>query len=127
MLQQLLLMRSFAGNVPTGRTVTETAGPEKLTVLLIDDNDEFRNYLKNNLSAGYKLSKHPTARRAGRKPWLPIPRSSSAILICPEWMELHFAGNCSLIKGLTYPGDIAHCLNGDDNQLKGLETGASDI
>ena len=40
---------------PWAMCVTETRGPEKLPVLLIEDNEEFRNYLKNNLSTGYKI------------------------------------------------------------------------
>ncbi|MHA4844575.1 hybrid sensor histidine kinase/response regulator [Flavitalea antarctica] len=110
-----------------GRSISETAGPEKLPVLIVEDNEEFRNYLKNNLSAGYKIIEASNGKEGWQKALASHPKIIVSDVNMPGMDGITLCRKLQSDKRTKHiPIILLTALNGDENQLEGLETGASD-
>jgi len=104
-----------------------TPGPDMLTVLLVEDNDDFRYYLKDNLKAYYKILEAAD----GKEGWLRVLSGHPDVIVSdismPHMDGIELSKKIKLDKRTNHiPIILLTALTGDAYQLKGLETGASD-
>jgi signal transduction histidine kinase/ligand-binding sensor domain-containing protein/CheY-like chemotaxis protein/AraC-like DNA-binding protein len=96
-------------------------------VLLVEDDDDFRFYLKDNLQSFYKIIEASN----GKEGWQKVLSSHPQLVVSDISMP-YFSGIelCSKIKSDKrtnhIPVMLLTALTGKENQLLGLETGAND-
>ncbi|GGH72633.1 hybrid sensor histidine kinase/response regulator [Filimonas zeae] len=105
-------------NIPEG---------ERLTVLLVEDSEDYRSFLKSQLSRYYKV----VEAADGREGWQKALQCHPQVIVSDINMP-HIDG-ITLSKKIRGDKRTAHipiilltALTGDANQLQGLQTGASD-
>jgi len=97
------------------------------TILLVEDNEDFRFYLKDNLSAYYRVVEASN----GKDGWQKVLSAHPQLVVSDISMP-HVSGTelCKKIKADKrtnhIPVILLTALAGEDNQLIGLGTGASD-
>ncbi|HZY35027.1 MAG TPA: two-component regulator propeller domain-containing protein [Mucilaginibacter sp.] len=100
---------------------------KKPTILLVEDNDDFRFYIKDNLKACFNIIEAENGKKGWQKALAQHPNLVVSDISMPE-----MNGNdlCLKIKNdkrtSHIPVILLTALTGEDQQLKGLETGASD-
>lgn len=100
---------------------------EKFTVLLIEDNTDFRQYLRDNLSPYYKI----VEAADGKEGWQKVLSSHPQVIVSDINMPgMDGISLCRKIKAdkrtSHIPVLLLTAVTGDANQLRGLSTGASD-
>jgi len=101
---------------------------KKQTILLVEDNEDFRFYLKDNLKEFYHVIEAPNGRAGWQKVLAMHPDLVVSDISMPlmDGIEL-----CKKIKKdqrtRQIPVILLTAMMGDDNHLKGLETGATDF
>jgi signal transduction histidine kinase/ligand-binding sensor domain-containing protein/AraC-like DNA-binding protein len=100
---------------------------EKLTILIIEDNEDFRSYLKDSLKPWYKIVEAANGKEGWQKALSTHPKVIVSDINMPAMDGI------TLCKKLKWDKRTAHipvilltALTGDSHQLKGLKTGASD-
>jgi signal transduction histidine kinase/ligand-binding sensor domain-containing protein/DNA-binding response OmpR family regulator len=100
---------------------------KKLTVLLVEDNDDFRFYLKDNLSEHFHIVEATNGREGWQKTLALHPNLVVSDISMPEMTGIDL---CQKIRNdkrtLHIPVVLLTALTGEEQQLKGLETGAND-
>ncbi len=108
-------------------TVTPSTANKKPVILIVEDNEDFRFYLKDNLKEYYTIveagnGKEGWQKMLGMHPELVITDIGMPIM---NGIEL-----CKKIKGdvrtKQVPVILLTAFSGEEQQLQGLETGASD-
>lgn len=105
-------------------TLTESCFP---VVLLVEDNDDFRSYLKENLKNRYRIVEASN----GKEGWQKVLSAHPDVVVSDISMP-HVSGIelCKKIKSDKRTGHIPvlllTALTGEEDQLIGLETGAND-
>lgn len=96
-------------------------------VLLVEDNDDFRFYLKDNLKTFYRIVEASN----GKEGWQKVLSSHPQLVVSD--ISMPYASGidlCRKIKGdkrtSHIPVLLLTALTGEENQLLGLETGAND-
>lgn len=100
---------------------------EFLTVLIIEDNEDFRTYLRNNLKPYYKVIEAVD----GREGWQKALSAHPHVIVSD--ISMPYMDGITLSKKIRADKRTAHipiilltALTGGAYQLKGLQTGASD-
>nr|WP_262915858.1 hybrid sensor histidine kinase/response regulator transcription factor [Chitinophaga filiformis] len=102
-------------------------GIEKLTVLLIEDNDDFRYYLKDNLNPFYKIVEAADGKEGWQKVLSSHPHVIVSDINMPYMDGIQLSQKIKSDKRTSHiPIILLTALTGDASQLKGLKTGASD-
>lgn len=101
--------------------------PQKETVLLVEDNDDFRFYLKENLKESYNIIEAAD----GRSGWQKTLSAHPDLVVSDINMPLMDGiALCRKIKGdprtRQIPVILLTAMAAEEEQLKGLETGAAD-
>jgi DNA-binding response OmpR family regulator len=105
----------------------EISGTEKLTVLLIEDNDDFRNYLKDNLKSYYKIVEATNGKEGWQKALSSHPKVIVSDINMPGMDGIALSRKIKSDKRTSHiPIVLLTALTGDADQLRGLETGAND-
>jgi signal transduction histidine kinase/ligand-binding sensor domain-containing protein/CheY-like chemotaxis protein/AraC-like DNA-binding protein len=100
---------------------------EMLTVLLIEDNDDFRYYLKDNLKPFYKIVEAPDGKEGWQKVLSTHPQVIVSDINMPYMDGIQLCRKIKSDKRTSHiPIILLTALTGDASQLQGLETGASD-
>ncbi|OKS86805.1 hybrid sensor histidine kinase/response regulator transcription factor [Mucilaginibacter polytrichastri] len=103
------------------------SGSKKATVLLIEDNEDFRFYLKDNLKEYYNIVEATNGRDGWQKALSAHPGLIVSDISMPEMNGIDL---CCKIKQdprtSHIPVILLTALTGKDQHLKGLETGACD-
>lgn len=100
---------------------------ERLTVLLIEDNDDFRYYLKDNLEPFYRIVEAPDGKEGWQKVLSAHPQVIVSDINMPYMDGIQLSQKIRSDKRTSHiPIILLTALTGDASQLKGLETGASD-
>lgn len=96
-------------------------------VLLIEDNEDFRHYLKENLKEDYRI----VEASDGRDGWQKVLGSHPEIVVSD--ISMPFMSGVELCQKIKKDKRTEHipvilltALTGEDQQLRGLETGAND-
>jgi len=138
----------FAGLDYPDRTLTERAQPdsglrevftdnekgstvedktERATVLLVEDNDDFRFYLKDNLKAFYKVVEAADGKEGWQKALAHHPHLIVSDINMPLMDGMQMSQKIRADKRTSHiPIILLTALTGEDIQLKGLATGAND-
>lgn len=100
---------------------------KKPVLLLIEDNEDFRFYLKDNLREFFCIEEAGN----GKEGWQKTLSTHPELIVCDVSMpEMNGIDLCRKIKSdkrtAFIPVILLTALTGEDQQLKGLETGASD-
>lgn len=103
------------------------AATERLTVLLIEDNDDFRYYLKDNLKPFYKIVEASDGKEGWQRVLSAHPHVIVSDINMPYMDGIQLSQKIKSDKRTSHiPIILLTALTGDASQLKGLETGASD-
>lgn len=99
----------------------------KPTVLLVEDNDDFRFYIKDNLKDSFNIIEAENGKKGWQKALAMHPNLVVSDISMPEMNGIDL---CKKIKGDSrtshIPVILLTALVGEEQQLKGLETGATD-
>jgi signal transduction histidine kinase/ligand-binding sensor domain-containing protein/DNA-binding response OmpR family regulator len=108
-------------------TAKEVAANEKPTVLLIEDHDDFRKYLSDNLSSYYKIVEASDGRQGWQKILSTHPQVIVSDINMPEMDGILLCRKIRSDKRTSHiPIILLTALTGDTHQLRGLSTGAND-
>ncbi len=100
---------------------------KKKTILLVEDNDDFRFYIKDNLKAYYTI----VEAENGKLGWQKALAHHPDLIVCDISMpEMNGIELCQKLKEdsrtSVIPVILLTALTGEEQQLAGLQTGASD-
>ncbi|MBB5396604.1 two-component regulator propeller domain-containing protein [Mucilaginibacter sp. AK015] len=116
-------------NIDSQKTVTtrELRDGKKPTVLLVEDNDDFRFYIKDNLKDAFNIIEAENGKKGWQKALAQHPNLVVSDIAMPEMNGIDL---CLKIKSDTrtshIPVILLTAMAGEEQQLKGLGTGASD-
>jgi signal transduction histidine kinase/ligand-binding sensor domain-containing protein/DNA-binding response OmpR family regulator len=113
--------------VPMEAKAAVTPAVDRLTVLLVEDNDDFRTYLKDNLSAYYKIIEAVDGKDGWQKAISRHPDVIVSDISMPNMDGIELSRKIKSDKRVSHiPIVLLTALTENAYQLKGLETGASD-
>ncbi|BAV06751.1 Signal transduction histidine kinase [Filimonas lacunae] len=99
----------------------------RTTLLLVEDNDDFRFYLKDNLKANYHIIEARNGKEGWQKALAVHPQLIVSDINMPEMDGLQLCRKIRSDKRTCHiPVILLTALPGEATELKGLETGASD-
>jgi len=118
------LKKETAGGKAPPATIPAT---DMLTVLLVEDNEDLRCYLKDNLKDYYKIIEAGDGREGWQKAISRHPDVIVSDISMPEMDGIELSRKIRSDKRTGHiPVILLTALTGEAYQLKGLETGASD-
>lgn len=127
-----LLLDHFSAFSPESATPKnghhkENRDAKKPTILLVEDNEDFRFYIKDNLKASFNIIEAENGKKGWQKALAQHPNLIVSDISMPEMSGTEL---CIKIKNDNrtshIPVILLTALAGEDQQLKGLETGAAD-
>jgi signal transduction histidine kinase/ligand-binding sensor domain-containing protein/DNA-binding response OmpR family regulator len=111
----------------TGAKPTLLPALELPTVLLVEDNEDFRCYMKDNLKSFYKIIEAADGREGWQKALSRHPDVIVSDISMPNMDGIQLSRKIKSDKRISHiPIILLTALTEDAYQLKGLETGASD-
>ncbi|MBO9659887.1 MAG: response regulator, partial [Chitinophagaceae bacterium] len=100
---------------------------ELLKVLLIEDNEDFRIYLRDHLKGHYKVIEAADGKEGWQKALSSHPHVIISDISMPHMDGITLSNKIKADKRTSHiPIILVTAMTGDANQLKGLKTGASD-
>jgi signal transduction histidine kinase/ligand-binding sensor domain-containing protein/CheY-like chemotaxis protein/AraC-like DNA-binding protein len=103
------------------------AAADKLTVLLIEDNEDFRYYLKDSLSPFYKIVEAADGKEGWQKVLSAHPQVIVSDISMPVMDGIQLSRKIKSDKRTNHiPIILLTALSGDASHLNGLQTGAND-
>lgn len=103
------------------------AGSQKPVLLLVEDNDDFRFYLKDNLKTFYKVLEAADGKDGWQKALANHPQLIVSDINMPTMDGIQLSRKIRADKRTSHiPIILLTALTGDDAQLNGLSTGAND-
>jgi signal transduction histidine kinase/CheY-like chemotaxis protein/AraC-like DNA-binding protein len=105
-----------------------TTGKEEMpSILLVEDNDDFRFYLKDNLRSDYKVLEAANGKEGWQKALSHHPQLIVSDISMPFMDGIELSRKIKGDKRTTHiPVILLTALIGEEDQLKGLGTGAND-
>jgi signal transduction histidine kinase/AraC-like DNA-binding protein len=105
----------------------ENRDGKKPTVLLVEDNDDFRFYIKDNLKAAFHIIEAENGKKGWQKALAQHPNLIVSDISMPEMSGTDLCLKLKNDKRTSHiPVILLTALVGEDQQLKGLKTGATD-
>ncbi|MDH7462749.1 two-component regulator propeller domain-containing protein [Chitinophagaceae bacterium 26-R-25] len=100
---------------------------KKPTVLLVEDNDDFRFYLKDNLREHFNILEAENGKVGWQKALASHPELVVSDISMPVMDGIELCKKLKADKRTAHiPVILLTALTGEDQQLRGLETGAND-
>lgn len=100
---------------------------EVIKVLLIEDNEDFRLYLKDHLTPHYKVIEAADGKEGWQKALSLHPNIIISDISMPNMDGITLSNKIKADKRTSHiPIILLTAMTGDANQIKGLKTGASD-
>jgi signal transduction histidine kinase/ligand-binding sensor domain-containing protein/DNA-binding response OmpR family regulator len=100
---------------------------KKLTVLLVEDNEDFRFYLKDNLGDTFHIIEACNGKEGWQKALALHPNLVVSDISMPEMSGIDLCRKIRNDKRTSHiPVVLLTALTGEEQQLQGLETGAND-
>lgn len=104
-----------------------SAGGEVASILLVEDNDDFRFYLKDNLKNFYRVYEASNGKEGWQKALSNHPQIIVSDINMPLMDGIEFCRKVKSDKRTSHiPIILLTALTGEEEQIKGLETGAND-
>lgn len=105
----------------------KNSASSQFTVLIIEDNEDFRRYLRDSLKAYYKIVEAADGKEGWQKVLSAHPHVVVSDINMPGMDGITLSRKIKADKRTSHiPILLLTAITGDTNQLKGLETGASD-
>jgi signal transduction histidine kinase/ligand-binding sensor domain-containing protein/DNA-binding response OmpR family regulator len=105
----------------------ETSGLTKPIVLLVEDHEEFRTYLSDNLQSNFRIVEAADGKEGWQKALSAHPQVIVSDINMPEMDGITLCQKIRSDKRTCHiPIILLTALTGDENQVKGLNTGAND-
>ncbi|POY37468.1 hybrid sensor histidine kinase/response regulator [Solitalea longa] len=102
-------------------------GTKKTTLLLVEDNEDFRFYLKDNLKQHFNIIEASNGREGWQKALSQHPHLIVSDITMPEMNGIELCNKLKHDKRTSHiPIILLTALIGEDQLLKGLESGAND-
>ncbi|HEY1113714.1 MAG TPA: ATP-binding protein, partial [Chitinophagaceae bacterium] len=102
-------------------------GEEMPSILLVEDNEDFRFYLKDNLRLQYKVFEAANGKEGWHKALAHHPQLIVSDISMPQMNGMELSRKIKSDKRTNHiPVILLTALTGQEEQLKGLETGAND-
>ncbi|MCM5528311.1 hybrid sensor histidine kinase/response regulator transcription factor [Parasegetibacter sp. NRK P23] len=106
--------------------VSDDAG-ERMTILLVEDDDDFRAYLRGHLEDEYRIIEAADGREGWQKALSGHPNVIISDISMPHMNGIDLSNKIKSDKRTAHiPVILLTALTGDTHQLMGLKTGASD-
>ena len=106
---------------------TEKPTDKRATVLIVEDNIDFRFYIKDNLKHSFNIIEAADGREGWQKTLAMHPNLVVSDISMPEMNGIELCMKIKSDRRTTHiPVILLTALTGEDQQLKGLETGATD-
>jgi DNA-binding response OmpR family regulator len=103
------------------------AADEMLTLLLVEDNEDFRFYLKDNLKRNYRIIEAANGKEGWQKALAGHPHLIVSDISMPHMDGIVLSRKLKADKRTTHiPIILLTALTGDAQEVQGLETGAND-
>jgi DNA-binding response OmpR family regulator len=100
---------------------------EMPSILLVEDNDDFRFYLKDNLRLQYKVFEATNGKEGWQKALAHHPQLIVSDISMPYMDGIELSRKIKADKRTGHiPVILLTALTGEEDQMKGLETGAND-
>jgi len=100
---------------------------EPFSILLVEDNEDFRFYLKDNLRTSYKVLEAANGKEGAQMALTYHPHLIVSDISMPEMDGIALVKKLKSDKRTNHiPVILLTALTGDDQQIKGLGTGAND-
>lgn len=100
---------------------------QKPIVLLVEDNDDFRFYLKDNLRAYYRVIEASNGKEGWQKALAHHPQIIVSDISMPVMDGIELCNKVKSDKRTSHiPIILLTALMGEDEQIRGLQTGAND-
>jgi len=123
--KQLLIKNTNTTNAEIQSSTTPTS--KKPILMLIEDNEDFRFYLKDNLKGYYQIAEAGNGREGWQKILALHPDLIVSDVSMPEMNGIDLCRKLKTDKRTVHiPIILLTALTSEDQQLSGLETGASD-
>lgn len=120
------VMPTIAENV-TGTTVQAASGKKEHTVLLVEDNEDFLFYLKDNLREYFNIAEAVNGREGWQKTLSVHPDIIVSDISMPAMNGIELCGKIKQDPRTKHiPVVLLTALTCEEQQLQGLETGAAD-
>jgi len=104
-----------------------SARGEVASILLVEDNDDFRFYLKDNLKNFYRVYEASNGKEGWQKALANHPQIIVSDINMPLMDGIEFCRKVKSDKRTSHiPIILLTALTGEKEQIKGLETGAND-
>jgi len=115
----------FVESKTDGNSMNEKT--ETPLILLVEDNEDFRFYLKDNLRLHYKVIEASDGREGWQKTLSHHPQLIVSDISMPHMNGIELTKKIKLDKRTTHiPVILLTALTGEKEQIEGLETGAND-
>lgn len=100
---------------------------KKKKILLVEDNEDFRTYLRDSLKDCYTVIEAPNGKLGWQKALATHPDIIVSDISMPEMNGIEMCQKIKKDKRTSFvPVILLTALTGEEQQLKGLETGAND-
>jgi ligand-binding sensor domain-containing protein/signal transduction histidine kinase/DNA-binding response OmpR family regulator len=107
-------------------SIEENTG-EQPTILLVEDNEEFRDYLADHLKQHYQIIEAANGKEGWQKALSAHPHLVVSDISMPEMNGIDLSRKIKADKRTTHiPVILLTAMTGEEDQLKGLRSGASD-
>ncbi|MCF0074157.1 ATP-binding protein [Dyadobacter sp. CY261] len=114
------------GDDATGK-ISQADSDEMPKVLIVEDNAEFRHYLKENLETNYRVLEAGNGREGWQKALSCHPELIVSDIAMPEMDGLSLSEKIKSDKRTSHiPLILLTASSGEEQQLKGLSSGAND-
>ncbi|PRY55151.1 signal transduction histidine kinase [Arcticibacter pallidicorallinus] len=111
-------------DVPEKEDLSKTDVP---TVLLVEDNDDFRFYLKDNLKSFYRVYEASNGKEGWQKALAHHPQIIVSDISMPFMDGIELCNKVKADKRTSHiPIILLTALTGEEEQIRGLQTGAND-
>jgi signal transduction histidine kinase/ligand-binding sensor domain-containing protein/DNA-binding response OmpR family regulator len=115
------------GPIPSPAQSEKEALAGAIPILLVEDNEDFRFYLKDNLRNNYKVLEAANGKEGWQKALASHPQLIVSDISMPEMDGIELVKKLKSDKRTSHiPVILLTALTGDEQQIKGLETGAND-
>ncbi|HEX6428580.1 MAG TPA: hybrid sensor histidine kinase/response regulator transcription factor, partial [Niastella sp.] len=123
----MAIIQSIPSAPPTP-LLNDAAGlPEAISILLVEDNEDFRFYLKDNLRNNYKVLEAVNGKEGWHKALANHPQLIVSDINMPEMDGITLVKKLKADKRTSHiPVILLTAVTEEEQQLKGLETGAND-
>ncbi|GGG94520.1 hybrid sensor histidine kinase/response regulator [Pedobacter zeae] len=106
---------------------TSPADLKMATILLVEDNEEFRFYLKDSLQPFYQIIEAADGKEGWQKTLSAHPQLVVTDISMPEMNGIELSQKIKADKRTSHiPVILLTAISGEDDQIKGLKSGAND-